>query len=121
MATTPVGRHQAAGRTGRRRVLQGGAAGAGGLAAAWLAACGGDSKEPSGQTQTGAAAPTVVTAPAEGTPKRGGIMNWAESAALAPLDPFNSASRASQVISAHSYSKLLKFKTGPTPEDSYDL
>ena len=115
----------------RRALLRAGLAGMAGLSAAYLAACGGGSSSggsgssggsAASTSAPGGAAPTVVVAAATGTPKRGGVFNNAETAAgLASFDPYNNTNRAAQVIAAHTYSKLVKFKTGPNADDFLNL
>ena len=111
----------------RRRLLRTGLLGAGGIGAAWLAACGGGSetKETAKATTAppaaggGSAATAVAAATAQ--PKRGGTFTFHEQAPLASLDPHNNANRAAQTLAAHAYSRLLKFKTGPTPDVYFNL
>jgi peptide/nickel transport system substrate-binding protein len=116
-------------RTGRRRLLQTGAVGVAGLGAAWLAACGGGSDKsdsPSGsgggQAQSTVAAgvqPTNAPVSQEGTPKPGGTLTWREIG-IPPLDPTNNPTYRAQVAAGFTYSRLIKFKTGPTPEVGYN-
>ena len=43
----------------------------------------------------------------------------AETANLAPFDPYINPTRAAQTLAAHAYSRLVKIKTGPKPDDFY--
>jgi peptide/nickel transport system substrate-binding protein len=113
-------------RSGRRRILRAGAVGVAGLGAAWLAACGGGSSNKSsnqGQAQTTAAPgvqPTQQTAlKDQGTPKPGGIVTWRE-VGNSPLDPFNNPTYRAQDLAGFTYSRMLKFKTGPKPDTAYN-
>ena len=101
----------ARGRLTRRRALVlGGAAG-------FLAACGGGTKEQPAARATVApgAQPTTAAVAAEGTPKPGGTYTWADNGDV-PLDPTNNPTYRAQDLAGFTYSRLLKFKTGPTPE-----
>lgn len=106
----------ARGRLTRRRALVlGGAAG-------FLAACGGGRRE----EQPGARAtvvpgvqPTTAAVAAEGTPKPGGTYTWTDVGDT-PLDPTNNPTYRAQNLAGFTYSRLLKFKTGPTPEVSFN-
>lgn len=105
------------GRFGRRRVL--GYTLAGG-APAFALACGGDSKNETAR-QT-APAGTGTQAPAQAAaaeaPQQGGIHHW-RITGTPPLDPFQNTSFRAQVQAGAVYSRLLRFKTGPKPEDAY--
>jgi peptide/nickel transport system substrate-binding protein len=98
-------------------------------AAAFLAACGGDSDEsaPSGGGEAaagagaGAQASTPMAQAAE-PPVVGGTFTWSDTGD-APLDPTNNTTYRAQTLAGYLYSRLLKFKTGPLPETAlnYEL
>jgi peptide/nickel transport system substrate-binding protein len=99
-------------RLGRRSALGLGAAAGG---AAFLAACGGskdsDSGDPSAEFTV---APSTRQAEA-GTPKPGGSVA-VRLAANPPLDPHTTSQYNAQVLSSYALARLLKFKSGATPE-----
>jgi peptide/nickel transport system substrate-binding protein len=106
-------------RISRRTGLRTGSLAAVG-SAAWLAACGGG--ETDGDAQQGAATRTgvrnQVTAPS-GQPKRGGVLSYRISG-TPPLDPHTNTTFRAQVQAGHTYSRLLKFKTGHDPSVAYN-
>ncbi|MGE0542474.1 MAG: ABC transporter substrate-binding protein [Dehalococcoidia bacterium] len=90
--------------------------------AAFLAACGGGDDSDEGGTGQAAGTgtqPANTAAADEGTPKVGGTFTWSDPGDT-PIDPTNNPSYRAQVISGYTYSRLLKFKTGPTPEVSFN-
>lgn len=100
-------------------------------AAAFLAACGGSDKveTPGDGGNQGAAAttgsgaqPATAVAQTTETPVAGGTFTWSDTGD-APLDPTNNTTYRAQVLSSFTYSRLLKFKTGPAPETAlnYEL
>lgn len=99
----------------RRRRLLGGAL-AGGAGAAFLAACGGSSKDKdSGAGAVREATIAASTRVAEtAQPKPGGFINVRQSA-NAPLDPFTNTTFTAQTLASYTLARLLKFKTGPDP------
>src|SRR5215203_1525233 len=106
------------GRASRRRVLGVGAAG---LSAAWLAACSSSSNDDTKteSTSQGGVQPTQQGAINEqGMPKPGGIVTWRDIGAPPPLDPTNNTTYRAQQLAGFTYSRLLKFKTGPDPKTS---
>ncbi|MGH2588401.1 MAG: ABC transporter substrate-binding protein [Dehalococcoidia bacterium] len=91
-------------------------------AAAFLAACGGgdDSGEETGGQAVGSGTQPANTATQdEGTPKVGGTFTWSDSGDT-PIDPTNNPSYRAQTISGYTYSRLLKFRTGPTPDVAFN-
>ncbi len=108
-------------RRGRRAVLRAGALGMAGLGAGWLAACGGSGDQSEsragaaqGTAATGgqpAAAATVDTSP----PKLGGTITWG-MVGSGPLDPHNNPTFRAHYLAGFTNSRLLKFKSGPTPD-----
>src|SRR5215213_7406564 len=99
----------------RRRLL--GGALAGGAGAAFLAACGGDSKDKG----DGKGAAEVTIAPSTrvaetGQPKPGGVLNVRQSA-NAPLDPHLNSTFTAQTFASYVYVRLLKYKTGVDPAE----
>lgn len=105
-------------RFSRRRALALGGA----TTAAFLAACGGGDDEEGGSqaaqsTATGAQPQTTAIA-SEGTPKPGGTFTWSDVGDT-PIDPTNNPTYRAQTISGYTYSRLLKFRTGPTPDISF--
>jgi peptide/nickel transport system substrate-binding protein len=103
-----VGRRRAT----RRTLLWAGSAG---LGAAFVAACGGDSKSTPGSGSTGgAAAPvaTAATAAAVENVKTGGVYQLVLQNDPPSTDPFKHASYVSQLAAGFPYSKLMKHKTG---------
>ncbi len=102
-----VSRRQALGRTG--------AAGAG-LAALFVAACGGDNaneKEP-GNPAAGAATQGTVASAASETPKRGGVLNLSTINAMPNLDIHKqTVSLVHGVNIAPAYGRLLRYQVGP--------
>ena len=91
-------------------------------AAAFLAACGGGgdkSKDASDQATGVGTQPANTAVQDEGTPKVGGTFTWSDPGDT-PLDPTNNPSYRAQVLSGYTYGRLLKFKTGPTPDVSFN-
>jgi len=106
---------KATGRIGRRGAL------ALGGAAAFVAACGGgDSKkeEQAAQSTATGAQPQSTAVASEGTPKPGGTFTWSDIGDT-PIDPTNNPTYRAQTISGFTYGRLLKFRTGPTPDVSF--
>jgi peptide/nickel transport system substrate-binding protein len=107
-------------RLERRRLLRIGTAAVAGASAALLIACGGDDEEGASSSQQAAPTGAAPSAPGqvgggqwEGV-KRGGIYTGTAFGNDPPtLDPFGHLSFLSQYIGAHSYGRLLKFRTGP--------
>jgi peptide/nickel transport system substrate-binding protein len=92
--------------------------------AAFLAACGGGGSSDTASEQGApsadiSATPTNVANEDTGTPKVGGTFTWSDPGDT-PIDPTNNPSYRAQTISAYTYSRLLKFKTGPTPDVSFN-
>ncbi|MGE0540924.1 MAG: ABC transporter substrate-binding protein [Dehalococcoidia bacterium] len=87
-------------------------------ASAWLVACGGDDDDGGQTSSTGGAAATQA-ATAAGEPKRGGTISLRYSG-TPPLDPFANTTFRAQTQAGFVYSRLLKFKTGPTPETAFN-
>lgn len=88
-------------------------------AGAWLVACGGDDdNQGSGSRTSGAGSSNQITAPT-GEPKRGGVMSY-RVIGTPPLDPHTNTSFRAQVQAGHTYSRMLKFKTGIDPAVSYN-
>src|SRR5439155_1622749 len=56
----------------------------------------------------------------EGAPKPGGLVTWRDIGAPPPLDPTNNPTYRAQDLAGFTYSRLLKFKTGPSVETSYN-
>jgi peptide/nickel transport system substrate-binding protein len=107
-------------RAGRRQIIRAGAAGVMGLSAAWLAACGGgDTRNSGGDAGQGTSGtgvqPTTAAVSAEGTPKPGGSFTWSDVGDT-PLDPHNNPTYRANTLAGFVYGRLLKFKTGPTPD-----
>jgi ABC-type transport system substrate-binding protein len=101
-------------RLTRRRAL---ATGGSVAAAAWLAACGGDSEEPERSGESGGAVGTPsgqVAQPqdtsAQATP--GGMYRLYATADQPTLDPLNSLTTTLHAITGHVYSRLFKYKVG---------
>jgi len=109
-------------RLGRRRLL--GTATAGGLSAAFLAACGGssdnDDTTTSGTGEVQTSGTQAGTRPGE-TPKVGGSAAT-RIATTAPLDPISNTTYTAQTAASFAYSRLLKFKTSsdPSTADNYE-
>ncbi|MGE0542257.1 MAG: ABC transporter substrate-binding protein, partial [Dehalococcoidia bacterium] len=106
------------GRISRRRtlVLTG--------AAAFVAACGGgddggDAGDGGASSATGAQPTSAAAQATAGTPKAGGTFTWSD-VGDAPIDPTNNPTYRAQTISGYTYGRLLKFKTGPTPDTAYN-
>ncbi|MGH2598435.1 MAG: ABC transporter substrate-binding protein [Dehalococcoidia bacterium] len=103
------------GRLTRRRAIALGGAGA------FLVACGGgggDEEQGQGASQsTGATGvqPTTAAVQGEGTPKVGGTFTWSDVGDT-PLDPTNNPTYRANTLAGFGSSRLLKFKTGATPE-----
>lgn len=95
-------------RLTRRHLLAGGASGA----AALLAACASKSARPgpraSGAAQTGSSA--------TGSPQPGGTLTVSQKTNPPTLDPQRSTSFYTLLQAGAVYSRMLKFKTGPSPE-----
>jgi peptide/nickel transport system substrate-binding protein len=108
-----------AGRSGRRRLLRSGAVGLAGASAAWLLACGGGKKEEARATVAPGVQPTTQAVTDEGTPKYGGTLTWSDVGDT-PLDPYNNPTYRANTLAGFVYSRLLKFKTGPKPEDFFN-
>jgi peptide/nickel transport system substrate-binding protein len=111
------GTHALNGRISRRRtlVLTG--------AAAFVAACGGggnneDAGDGGAAAATGAQ-PSAAPVSSEGTPKVGGSYTWSDVGDT-PIDPTNNPTYRAQVLAGFTYGRLLKFKTGPTPDTAYN-
>jgi peptide/nickel transport system substrate-binding protein len=89
--------------------------------AAFLAACGGGSDDKSDSSSAGQSSaapgvqPTTAAVSGEGTPKPGGTFTWSDVGDT-PLDPTNNPTYRANTIAGFGYSRLLKFKTGATPE-----
>src|SRR5437867_758841 len=98
-------------RTGRRRLLQGMAVGAGAVA---LAACGGGSKKQ--EDLSGLVTPRAGTS-AQGDPfagaRRGGILNVVMSGDPPTLDPYVQPATNTKAFASYVYSRLFRFKGGP--------
>jgi peptide/nickel transport system substrate-binding protein len=104
----------------RRRVLTGTLAG--GVSAAFLAACGGARQSPEAPAGPQAVSIPVSTRTAEaGPPKLGGTIS-VRQAANAPLDPHLNSTYTAQTISSYTLARLLKYKTGldPAYADNYE-
>lgn len=124
------GTWQIRGRTSRRTVL---AVGAGATGAAFLAACGGSSKEsapgsPAAQGDRGGSGDTDAARAiigntwnaSDGTPRYGGTLQYAPVApTLANLDPILSASAMVHQVATNAYSRLIKI--GRKPDDQNAL
>lgn len=106
-------------RLSRRRVLRGIAAtGATTALGALLAACGGsgttatDTPKPAATSGTsGTAAPVATSAPASGTPKKGGTLRAANNLEVATLDPLTSGFGAEREIYYNMYDSLVAIDT----------
>jgi hypothetical protein len=83
-------------------------------AAAFLAACGGSGDGESGAGTDAAVAPSTREAET-GEPKPGGTLR-VRLAANPPLDPYSTSQYNSQVLSSYVLARLLKLKSGPSPE-----
>jgi len=118
-------------RLSRRGVLRAGSAGGVGLFGLAVAGCS-SSTNNGGSNSTGnatapatsattarstAAAGTAAAAQA-GTPKPGGTLNH-RLTGNTTLDPFHAATFRTAELSAYTYSRLLKIKTGPTIDVAY--
>lgn len=107
----------------RRRVLQGGAAGAGLMAAPWLlGACGGDDDNNSNGNGGGAPTSTPAGSASPGaseTPKSGGevVLRWSD---LQRLDFQRTISTPAQYSSSLVFSRLLAYDPYTSP-NSYEL
>ncbi|MGE0542258.1 MAG: ABC transporter substrate-binding protein [Dehalococcoidia bacterium] len=93
-------------------------------AAAFIAACGGggndgDDADDRGASSATGAQPTTTAVQSEGTPKVGGTYTWSDVGDT-PIDPTNNPTYRAQTISGYTYGRLLKFKTGPTPDTAYN-
>jgi peptide/nickel transport system substrate-binding protein len=89
---------------------------AGGAGAAFLAACGGDSKKDEtgpGPAQ-GLAVATSTRVAETSQPKPGGTINLRQLT-NAPLDPHVNATFAAQTFASYTLARLLKIKTGADP------
>ena len=97
-------------QTGRRRLLQGIAAGAGGMV---VAACGGSKKQEdlsqiiTPRTQTASQADPFAGA------RRGGILNASWPGDPPTLDPYVQPATYTKAFASMVYSRLFKFKGGP--------
>jgi ABC-type transport system substrate-binding protein len=101
----------------RRRFLA--VAGTSGAGAAFLAACGGSSKNDNQGSGNGAIREATVisstaVAAATGTPKPGGTLNLAATG-NAPLDPYANATFLALTLASFISGRLLKFKTDTDP------
>jgi peptide/nickel transport system substrate-binding protein len=108
-----INNRRGARRFGRRAVLRTGAVAG---AAAFIAACGGGSDDEGGESGSGqfSVAPSTRTAEA-GTPRPGGTAST-RLATNPPLDPHTTSQFSAQVLSSYVLARLLKFKSGPTPD-----
>jgi peptide/nickel transport system substrate-binding protein len=86
-------------------------------ASAWLIACGGGDDDGGQSSSTGGAA--TQTAASAGQPKRGGTISL-RITGTPPLDPFANSTFQAQRQAGFVYSRLLKFKTGPTPDTAFN-
>lgn len=115
-------RFSQSGRSWQRRQVLGTGLGAG--AAAFLAACGGDSKDDgsSGSGSGGSGtireatviSSTQVAGATQGTPKPGGTLSLAATG-NPPLDPYANATFLALTLTSFVSGRLLKFKTDPDP------
>jgi peptide/nickel transport system substrate-binding protein len=96
-------------RLGRRAVLRTGTLAG---AAAFIAACGGSGDDASG-TDSAVAPSTREVETSQ--PKTGGTLR-VRLAANPPLDPYSTSQYNSQVLSSYVLARLLKLKSGPSPE-----
>ncbi len=91
--------------------------GATGAAAAFAAACGGDSDSPdsgSGAVQEATVISSTRTAADQGQPKPGGTLSLRASG-NAPLDPYANSTFLTKTLASFTYSRLLRFKTDADP------
>lgn len=118
MTTNGYGERWRSTRRGRRAALRTGALGVAGLSAAWLAACGGSDSDSestsSGQGSTSGGTSTGVTVDTN-PPKSGGTITW-HMVGNGPLDPHNNPTFRAHYVAGFTNSRLLKFKSGPTPD-----
>jgi len=113
MSRFEIARGARGGRLRRRRLLR--LSLAGGVGAAFLVACSGDSDdgESSGTAGEGTVGSRARTAEA-GQPKAGGALS-VRIAVNPPLDPHTNSTFAAQALAGYVYARLLKFKTGADP------
>jgi peptide/nickel transport system substrate-binding protein len=107
-------------RATRRSVLRAGGLGVVAGSAAWMLACGGRTSDSGSAGSSSGAAPGVAPTQQaalrdDGTPKPGGTVTWRDIGAPPPLDPTNNPTYRAQQLAGFTYSRLLKFKTGPEP------
>jgi peptide/nickel transport system substrate-binding protein len=106
-------------RLSRRRALALGGAGAAG---AFLIACGGGGDSSTSDSSSGASSATGVqptqqaaATQADATPKPGGSFTFSDVGDT-PLDPTNNPTYRANTLAGFYASRMLKFKTGPTPD-----
>ena len=103
------------GRQIRRRSLLT-TAGAAGMNAALIAACGGNKQEGSGNGGTVQDATVISTTPVagqQGTPKPGGTLSLRANG-NAPLDPYANSTFLAQTLASYTMARLMRFKTDLT-------
>ena len=104
------------GRQIRRRSLLT-TAGAAGMNAALIAACGGNKQEGSGNGGAVQDATVISTTPVagqQGTPKPGGTLSLRANG-NAPLDPYANSTFLAQTLASYTMARLMRFKTDLDP------
>ena len=95
---------------GRRRFIGVAAGLGGGLAAGMLSACGG--RAPATSSSSAGSGPAAASG---GTPRTGGVLSLLQANNPPSLDPNGSSSAYEHQLLGQVCSRLMQFKTGPTP------